>query len=369
MIGTLITVLSLAPAMTLPVRVDGDGYMRFIRDGRIVYATSATLTVENGMLGSKGLAVTPSIRVPASAIRLEVDLSGNIVAVATSGRAICGRLVLAQFPSKPVEDQGFLFSATRATLGNPGEGAFGVIRSSNSTSTPAMGSPGVNTSGATIVVQTVTEVTTDSVTVKDIANVSGDPQTKQAIENIVVCMAPSIGIDLPITSYRIQALAKRAGIQANIQVPAGAIVRRKGQAIKQDDFLVIAIKAAQTKIGADLPMATADQQGDFKAPLGQVELKADGITTSGINMAVTVGVYVDGKRINSRVITVRPDASAQVLAGATVKIVMKSAGVSVEMPGKTRTGGMIGQTVTVVTETGSVLTGVVIGADKVEVKM
>jgi hypothetical protein len=367
MIGALLTALTLAPTLTLPVRVDGEGYLRFIRDGRIVYATSATLTVEGGLLGSKGLSLTPAVRVPTSAVKLAVDLAGNIVAQAPSGNNLCGRLVLAQFPAKPVEDKGFLISTVRASIGSPGEGTFGVIRSSNSA--PAQDNPApTTTSGTSIVVQPISEVSSDTVTLKDIATVRGDPQTKQLIEHISLGSAPPIGIDMPVTTYRIQALAKRAGITATIQVPPGAILRRQAQTIKQDDFVAAAIKAAQQQIGAEIPMTSADQQGDFKAPFGQVELRPESVSTSGSNMTVTVGIFVDGKQINSRFVNLKVDASARVQSGASVKVVMKSAGISVEIPGKTRTGGMLGQTVTVVTETGSVLTGIVVGPDRVEVK-
>ncbi|MFI5385209.1 MAG: hypothetical protein ACHQ50_03720 [Fimbriimonadales bacterium] len=362
----MILALAFATTLTLPARVDGQGYMRFVREGRIVYAGSATLTVDSGLLGSKGLPLTPAIRIPGSTIRIEADLSGNIVAVAPSGRTACGQLVLARFETRPVGDHGFFVSTTRASLGNPGEGLFGVIRTAGESST----TQGHQTTGITITVQPLTEVTADDVMLADIATVAADAQTKQALGGIIFCPAPSIGVDMPVTVSRIQALAKRAGIEAEVHVPPGAVVRRKAQTIKQEDFVATAIKAAQENLGAEVPMTCLDlQQVDFKAPLGRVELRSESVTTSGMNITVMVGVFVEDKRVNSRNVNLKPDASAQVQAGAPVKILMKSAGVTVEVPGRTRTGGMVGQTITVVTDTGSVLTGVIVATDKVVVKL
>jgi hypothetical protein len=362
MIGTLLTSLALANTLTLPVRVDGEGYLRFVRDGRIVYATSADLTVQTGALGFKGLPVTPYIHIPANAIRLEVDLSGNVVAVAGTAKTTCGRLVLARFDSKPTADQGFLVSATRATIGNPGEGVFGVIRSSNNAAPQAQGE-------GSIAVRKLTEVEGDSVTLGDIAEISGDPATKKGLQAVVFGPAPAVGLDVPVTRGRIQALLKRVGMNAEVDVPAAATIRRKAQTIKQEEFIAAATKAAQEELGAEVPMTCSDQQGDFKAPFGTVELKTKGISTSGTNVSVVIGVHVEGKYVNSRTVNLKPDSSGQIRAGTAIKISMKSAGLTVEVNGKARTGGIVGQTITVVTDTGSVLTGVVVAADRVEVKI
>lgn len=372
MIAALISSLALATTVSLPVRVDGEGYLRFIRDGRIVYATSATLVVDSGQLAFKGLPLTPSVRVAETAVRLEVDLSGTIVAVSPKGRASCGRIVLAKFDTRPTEDHGFLVSLTKATLGSPGEGLFGVIRSANATAAapPPKIMPAIPSGAATVTVQKVCEIDTASVTLGDIASIDAEPATKGALATIEYCVTPPVGIDIPVTATRIKALLKRAGLDAQIDVPVGALLRRKSQLVTQDQFTVAAVKAAQESLGAEVPLTSTDNQPDFKAPTGQIELKSEGVAASGASLTVTVGVYVDGKRINSRSVVLKADAKAQVKAGAAVKILMKSAGVTVEVPGTTRTGGMIGQTVTVVvTQTGSVLSGVVIGVDKVEVKL
>lgn len=342
----------------LSLRVEGPGYLRFVRDGRIVYATSATLTAKGGILVANDLPITPSVRIPADSTSITVDAEGNVLAAKTP----CGRLILARFDNPPIQEKGFYVSAGRAAIGYPGTRGFGRIVSQAKSAPPA-----VSRDSATIVVRQTTEVETPAVTLGQIADIQG--QGKAAAEALVYGSAPTVGIDMPITAPRIRAILLRAGIDAEITVPKSALVRRKCQAIPQSEFVAAAIKAGQAKLGAELPMSCSDAQADFKAPLGTTELRSEAVIASGTTLAVTIAVYVDGKPVNSRTVNLRIDASAQVRAGTAVKIVMKSAGLSVEVAGRTRTAGLIGQTVTVVTETGSVLTGTVIGADRVEVKI
>ncbi len=357
----MVLALVLASGLSLPVRVDGEGYLRFIREGRIVYSASADLTVQSGTLGSKGLPLTPAVRVPTNATKIEVDLSGNISATAGIVKTPCGRIVLARFGSKPSEDHGFLVSETRATIGNPGEGLFGVIRTSAAQTAASTVSLKVNK---------LTEVEAESVTFGDIVSDDTDAKTKTALQGVVFCAAPAIGVDMPVTASRVSALAKRAGLEVDVEVPPGAVIRRKSQPIKQEDFVAAATKAAQAEIGAAIPMTTSDpSQGDFQAPLGQIELKPEDVKTSGMVITVRVAVYVNGGRVNSRSVNLKVDSSAQIKAGAAIKILMKSSGVNVEIPGKARTGGMVGQSVTVVTDNGAVLTGTVLSADRVQVKI
>ena len=52
----LLTVLAPAQAAPVWVRVEGDGYLRFIRDGRVLYAREAPLVVRDGGSPRLGLA-------------------------------------------------------------------------------------------------------------------------------------------------------------------------------------------------------------------------------------------------------------------------------------------------------------------------
>ncbi|HVL39492.1 MAG TPA: hypothetical protein VM328_08900, partial [Fimbriimonadaceae bacterium] len=107
------------------VRVEGEGYLRFVRDGRVVYAKEAALQAIDGKLcHSEGAPVIPTISVAAPFM---VNLEGNVVA---GGKSV-GRLVLAHFPASASlrPDGPFLVAAERPRLAEPGEGDSGVIRS------------------------------------------------------------------------------------------------------------------------------------------------------------------------------------------------------------------------------------------------
>ena len=119
--------LSVFTALTpVKVHVDGPGYLRFIRDGRVVYAKAATFLSIDGNLGSEGAKVLPEVPIPVGTQTFKVDLQGNV----DVGSAHLGRLVLAIFPAgstSSTTDDFFTFSE-RPTLTNPGEDAAGVIR-------------------------------------------------------------------------------------------------------------------------------------------------------------------------------------------------------------------------------------------------
>src|SRR5215469_13764830 len=83
----------------LKVKIDGDGYMRFIRDWRAVYSKQASLQIEDGKLtDSAGDTLLPSISVSATARKIEIDLNGNIFATYGGERTKAGQIILAQFP-------------------------------------------------------------------------------------------------------------------------------------------------------------------------------------------------------------------------------------------------------------------------------
>ena len=50
MFSTIVALMALAPSVHL--HVDGEGYLRFVREGRTVYAKEAMLTVTDGKLAS-----------------------------------------------------------------------------------------------------------------------------------------------------------------------------------------------------------------------------------------------------------------------------------------------------------------------------
>src|SRR5687768_5411228 len=120
---TLVATVALS-APSIDVYVDGGGMMRFVREGRTVFAKTATLVARDGLLRhSEGPAVLPSIAVPAGVLALDMDLQGNVYSIRNGASAKLGRLTLGMFADERrlIGDGDFWLSAERATIGNPGE--------------------------------------------------------------------------------------------------------------------------------------------------------------------------------------------------------------------------------------------------------
>lgn len=119
----LFVLASAEPATPLQIRVDGEGYLRFARDGRAVYAPEASLVIRNGQLvHEQGFGFLPPIAVPDRA-SVTIELDGTVRA---NGQSV-GRLVLALSDGMTKRDD-FWATPDRPRLMNPGEETAGVIR-------------------------------------------------------------------------------------------------------------------------------------------------------------------------------------------------------------------------------------------------
>lgn len=369
MTTALVITLLLAGGPTAQVSVDGDGYLRFSRDGRVVYAKEAMLGISEGRLCHQtGVPCAPTITVNGMPTKLEVDLEGNVRGTYAGQPKLLGRLVLATFTgSSPSPDAGgLLIAADRPLLANPGEGAVGVIRmrgASASTSEKAVTNSKTITKPAEIKkpiepadgvtrisVHALTEVADKQFTLGEIADIQG-PKAEQ-LAAIIVGESPALGVDRGIDKTRIQGRLRMAGINPaglDIQVPANAKITRQSQKVTNDDFVGKATEAAKTIAGgAELKCVT--NQGEMRVPQGQIELIAERTSQNGTNFSVTVAVLIDGKRFNSRTLTlVASPGAGQVKSGTAVRIRVVCNGATVEVAGRTKSAGTIGGPVEVVT--------------------
>lgn len=380
---TLISFLVTWVAAVTPVnvRVDGDGYLRLMRDGRAVYAKSATLTaLPDGRLGTTaGDPVSPSITVPAGATSLRVDLEGNV----SAGAGPIGRLVLALFPANsPLsEKNGVLLATDRPQLGNPGEGPNGVIRSdagsivSTGTSAIKTSAPVAVTGKVRITANASAEIAGDVVKLGDIATIEAAEPLRTTLAQIDLGEAPAFGVRRVFDRVRISTRLRSAGVAPDsieLIVPTAINVTRQGQSIPQSAFIETALK---TVASSGIEYTSDDIAPEFKAPRGEVRLVSEGVT--GLNTAacsVKIAVFVDGKRVNSRTIkltaTVMP---ASIKSGESVKVRFLAGGAVIELTGVARSAGKIGDQISVeVRPEGadkSVHLARVIGAGVVEVKL
>lgn len=390
----------------LKISVDGDGYLRLAREGRAVYAKTATITITSAgkVITEAGDTLLPTISAPANTQRLEVDLEGNILAVRAATKSPLGRLVLAIFPEGAVlnEKNGVLLAGDRPKLGSPGEGTSGVIRMvtptkpkpavetkasapvelkslqepeqkpdqkpdqkplltgpigpSGSKLEPAKAEtvkPALKTGPTKIVALASAEVEGDHILLGEIAQVEADAATAQTLNQVDLGDAPILGAKRTVDRARILSRLKAAGFDTEkieLIVPATIEVKRKGQTITQAQFNYAALKAVYESTGIQTEYVPADEIGpDFLAPAGKFALVPE--TISGVNTdvaTVKVAVYVGTARVNSRTIKLKAKvAPALVKSGAPVKVFFRAGGATVETQGIARSSGKAGDTISV----------------------
>jgi hypothetical protein len=407
----LLTALTLLAAFSrggLDVRVDGLGVLRFDQGGVVVYAKKAHLTVKDGLLGCEDASLLPQISVPDSVGAIKVDLEGNVFGAVGNKMVSLGRLVLAEFPQENVlvPNGSFLVAQDRPRLVEPGSGTYGVIRLIEKTvkplpvteakttlapkpslilpmlSTKPLVAPYHAVPSATPV-QTATSklvinvrrdstVNSEKFTLQDIANLDGSKEAVEAAGAITVGDSPVYGISRGLDAFTIEARMVQAGYRKSdyiLNVPDQAKLTRQAQMIAADRFIEKAVEAAKAQSPSSA-FHCSDSQTNFAAPVGTAELMVESCQLSKQGATVVIAVNVDGKRINSRTINLVTDKPLpNVTAYTPVKVLLHCGSVVVEVPGKTRSAGYVGQTVEVQTETGSIHTGTVTAPDQVDVNL
>lgn len=403
MISTLITtalLLQVPPPTSLKIQVDGEGYLRFLRDGRTVYAKDAELVLRNGVLSHvSGPSLLPNVRYSGDIQNIEVALDGEIRVITNGTSKTLGRIVLATFADdvRPIPSSGFYVAADRPSLGNPGEGALGVIRSNSSvvkvtnstviekkTESPTkpvaeppknpvasgVGAPSdefIQKGGVQIVLNDLTEVDTDNFHLGEIATIYAKPEIIRQLSLVEISSTPPFGAKRIIDRSVLTARIRAAGLDPSKYVITGssqATITRPGQKIEQEQFLAAALNAATERFGAQVEPVLKAPVPALSAPNGELSLVAERITQSGSVVTVVVAAFVDGKRINSRTLNLvaAKSATKTFKVGDTVNVRVRSGAIVVEATGKVKSIDSIGGTVTVHLETGAVRTGIV-GSD------
>lgn len=428
-LATILCTLLTVAQPGLEVQVDGGGLLRFAREGRAVYAKKATLVVTSGRLTAGGCDLLPAVNVPSDTVSIDVDLEGNLFAVKGAKKAKIGKLVLALFSDEGALTASgkFLVAQTRPALGEAGQDLFGVVRKSSAVAAdapkvvvyapepekapalPALAPLASPTKPATSQAATnptpnvslvpapkaivapykaaqkikgelpVISIRTDNVAKGDrillgeVADVTGDPQAKQALENIAIGDTPSMGVTRGLDAITVTSALTRVGWKVGayvLNMVPGATVKRQCQEVSDEKFVQAAIDGARSQLKIASGLHSDIAQPPFSCPMGEVSLKVESCNESGMGAKVSVAVYVDGKRINARMIQLSPDKDAVVISkGQRVKVIAHAAGASVELNGKAKDRAWAGQQVTVETDTGAVLTGTVTSEGAVEVSL
>jgi hypothetical protein len=368
----LTAVLVAAVAPSLHVRVDGDGYLRFVREGRTVYSREATLTVIDGKLACpEGPVLNPRVQVPADVTELSVDLGGVVTGGTAGVSRELGRIVLALFPDdvRMVVEDGFLVSSYRPDVTDPGVGTAGVIRVAGPA--PATTTAPTTVVGVEVRLKDSAEVDGKAFLLGEIATIVSDSATKARLEALEVSTTPALGGALRMTAEMVRTRLLRYGKEAETYKFSGSnqvTVTRRGQMVTASMFSDAALKAARAELGPDTELSAEAGGVSMTAPVGKLDLVGESVLVSGNRVSVRIAIIVDGERINSRTLTLdKSDAVSKMRAGQTVKLLVRSGSAVVETTGRVRSIDHATGVVAVTSATGAELSGKVVGIDTVEV--
>ncbi|MEA2553370.1 MAG: hypothetical protein QOJ65_1546 [Fimbriimonadaceae bacterium] len=336
--------------MTPAVRVsiEGNGYLQFVKDGRALYASSASLTVTDGWISnSEGATLLPTLRVPNGTTAIEVDPKGYVFASTSSYRAQVGRIYLAVFRAyddlRPVGP--YLVSSALPgfhAAGEPGVGEFRILKSDEAipaTPQPVVGpSPvstfvndwvnrpevarteaaltrSVPTGNATVTIVEAAETTADRYTLGEIASVEADSELRQALIATEIGNTPGLGRKRKLRKDDILKALKSAGFDTSsitIEAPKQANIQRRAQQVSEDGITAAALEAAGQIYGPDTAMKARVKVRDAQLPVGDVAFEAESCIPTKSGASVIVVTKVNGERFNSHIVRISVDDSAAV---------------------------------------------------------
>lgn len=361
----LTTAMILLTQSAYGVRVDGEGFLRFARGSQVVFSKQASLVVRSGLLQSEGgAALLPAVRIEAGA-KFEIDLEG-VVRSTKDGR-ILGRLVLAKFASRPEKAEGYFQTNLKASLGSPGEGLFGVIRTG---SAPVANAAAIK--GAEVEIAPRSEVEGEVVRLKDVATIRGEDALVRKLEAVELGRSPVFGTAKGLSPTFVTASIRMSGVDIRtirVSIPASAQVVRKAQTITSETLAAVALAEA-AKLVPGVALTPGGSVASVVAPLGEATVEADPAQRSGSSISVLVWVKVGGSKVASRWVSLAPQSGTSgVKPGDAVRIRLISRGATIEVAGKAKTKAWVGEAVSVTAETGTTHQGLLKENGVVEVKL
>ncbi len=379
----LLALVVFATSATVPVSVEGPGYLRFTREGRTFYARQVELGVVDGKLGEKGGALCA----PRTQISGEFQVRNDGWVLQGERKVV--RLTLTTFPegTQLREDQGLWASTVRGEAHFPGESGAGTLRV-DGLARPVeriepVASTVVEETSAQVIaegdesstdlpellradLQNRTEVAGDEVLLSDVAKLAGSGSEEAG--KVRLGMAPPLDSERTFDGKQIRRALENAGFRPEWHGADRVVVRRASQQIPHERFVEVAREAAQKVIGkADLQLLTPAPA--LRAPSGETEIIADRVQKGVGAITVQVVLYVQGKRINSR--TVRFGLSGPAVSlrvGQTVRVRVVAGGASIETDGVVKQLQTAAGQATIETSTGATLTGTVLPGGIVEVQ-
>jgi hypothetical protein len=391
MLASLLILQTIA-SPTLSIKVDGEGYFRFVLGNKVAYARQVRLIVSNGKLSAAdGSSLLPSVLIPEQATKLSVSLDGKISGTIFGREKQLGSIVLAMFTGMPsFKPVGLLsLSATKATVAAPGEGLAGVIRPivkpQNNDSNPLTlqtkpyGFPpnGYNASTkilakSEVKVKFTSEVNTEVLTLGDVADISGDSQLVEKLKSVDLGKSPILGTKKSLSTLLVKALISSQGVdmrQVSLTVPTGAVVERKAQRISPEEIAIAVQEAFKKKLNVDTILEPKSKINSMMVPPGTVSFEVSNTQLNPSDISTTVDISVDGKLANSLHLRYDITQLPQIKRGDVVRLRLISNTAKVEVNAKAKGTAFLGQSVTVETDNGTIHTGRLIGPSIVEVNL
>lgn len=379
MSALLSLILIAAATPTVEVRVEGEGYLRFSRDGRAVYAREAELTVSEGKLAhASGAVAMPRLGVGAGQLAVESD--GTVKA---AGKKV-GRIALTLFGSEAKfrEVDGLLVTESRGRTAYPGQQGAGTLAVEGKSApklepkpTPKPQpmvpetSPQLLAYDVLLDVKAEAEVEGDTIRLIDLVELTGSDEVREALGKIEMGTTPPIAGSREVQLSQLQAKTKTLLADQRVEW-AGAskvVVKRAGQDVSHEQF-VEAAEAAARKVVGDSTLEMLSPAPAMRAPAGELELVAGRPQLSRDEVTVSVALFVAGKRVNSRQVKFRYECpAAKLRTGQSVTVRVRTDAVSIEVQGKVKSISVAENTATVHATTGAELTGVVRADGTVEV--
>ncbi len=369
MISTLLATLATGFLPT-SIKVEGGGYLRFALEGRIVYSKTANLVSRDGRLSeASGATMMPLFILPEGSNSVQVGEDGTISIQSGQIRKELGRLTLAMFSaSESLASQGsYLVARTRPKLEYPGEGGSGKLVHGNVQSAnqliaskpptanrqPLTNNPKLHTLNSLpfLIIPEKVVLTTTRMTLDQFVQGDVPENLKGRMRLADFGIAPKGGFSTRITRSRIETKLLMVGIEpkdARFQIPEVVEVCAPSQTIDAKTVIAAALKAVSEKSGSPVELKVEGTVEPYQAPMGAIEFKTDSIIERGNQILVAVAIFVDGKRINSKQVTFSVELAPIVIkAGDLVKVEMRASGISVEVTGRAKKAGRVGESIEV----------------------
>lgn len=379
----------------LNIQVEGPGYLRFIRDGRAVYAKSANLVIEGDRLSHEaGPKLIPEVLVRQTG-KLSVTSDGTIELASGNNKRTIGKLILAVFDGElsKSDDFGFFVASDRPQLiaaGSPESGSILLAKpaktsqqtrsissvqppvKSNETSARVVESASA-VSENTLALKSFVELAEGDIKLSDIATASGSKEFLAKTTDLVLDPLPAFGASRRVDRGRVEIRLKQAGLDPKSIKwigPTSTEVRRRGQSVANSEFESAASSALLSWLPKNAKFSCISQFPPMLAPIGETKLTAGEPKISGQTAAITVSLHVNGQFVNSRTLTYRFDATAKLPPpGTKVTVFSSIGGIRVESTGKIIRVDNSTQTVEVeISDSKTIVTGTWLGDGKVEVR-